>query len=43
VNALRGTYRIEGENGSVEVFFTLTPERIPLVQELKLKFLARER
>lgn len=37
-NALRGTFQILGEKGSLEVFFTLTPERIPLVQELKLKF-----
>ena len=38
INALRGTFRITGEQGALEVFFTLTPERNPLVQELKLKF-----
>lgn len=37
VNTLRGTFQILGEKGSLEVFFTLTPERIPLVQELKMK------
>ena len=37
VNALRGTFQILGEKGSLEVFFTLTPERNPLVQELKMK------
>ena len=43
VNNLRGTFRIEGPNGSVEAFFTLTPEQIPLVQELRLRFLPAER
>ncbi|MFM7752257.1 MAG: serine hydrolase domain-containing protein [Opitutaceae bacterium] len=37
LNALRGTFQILGEKGSLEVFFTLTPERNPLVQELKMK------
>ena len=43
VNNLRGTFRFEGPNGSVEAFFTLTPEQIPLVQELRLRFLPAER
>ena len=43
VNNLRGKFRIEGPNGSVEAFFTLTPEQIPLVQELRLRFLPAER
>ena len=37
-NQLRGTFPIVGENGHVDVFFTLTPERTPLLQELRLTF-----
>lgn len=40
-NQLRGTFAFEGEQGSVEAFFTLTPENPPLIQELKLKFVPR--
>ena len=43
VNTLRGTFRFEGPDGSVEAFFTLTPEQNPLVQELRLRFLPAER
>ncbi len=37
-NQLRGTFVIEGEKGSISVFFTLTPEREPKVQELRLRW-----
>ncbi len=37
-NQLRGTFRLVGEHGVVKVHFTLTPERIPRVQELELIF-----
>jgi hypothetical protein len=35
-NQLRGRFPIIGEKGRLEVFFTLTPERNPRVQELQL-------
>jgi len=38
LNQLRGTFRIRGERGVIEVFFTLMPEKDPKVQELKLTF-----
>jgi CubicO group peptidase (beta-lactamase class C family) len=37
-NQLRGTFPIIGEQGRVEVHFTLTPEKVPKVQELDLRF-----
>lgn len=37
VNNLRGTFLYEGERSSVEVWFTLSPENPPLVQELKVR------
>lgn len=37
-NQLRGTFVIEGENGSIVVFFTLTPEREPKIQQLRLRW-----
>jgi hypothetical protein len=37
-NQLRGTFPLQGEIGRVDVFFTLTPERNPRVQELRLTF-----
>jgi CubicO group peptidase (beta-lactamase class C family) len=36
-NQLRGTFRITGEKGAADVFFTLTPERVPRVQQLDWK------
>lgn len=36
-NQLRGTFVIEGERGDIEVFFTLTPEREPLIQQVTLR------
>jgi hypothetical protein len=35
-NQLRGTFSLIGEKGRLEVLFTLTPERNPRVQELRL-------
>ena len=40
-NQLRGTFPIVGENGRVNVFFTLTPEKNPRLQELRLTFVAK--
>jgi CubicO group peptidase (beta-lactamase class C family) len=35
-NNLRGNFRIEGERSSIDVFFTLTPENPPKIQELHM-------
>jgi len=40
-NNLRGSFVIEGEKSNIEVFFTLTPENPPLIQELVLKELKK--
>ena len=40
-NQLRGTFQIRGELGSVAVHFTLTPEKVPKVQELGLSFVPK--
>lgn len=36
-NQLRGKFNIDGEKGTVEIFFTLTPENPALVQQLDVK------
>ena len=36
-NNLRGTFLIEGEKSNIEVFFTLTPENPPLIQQLNMR------
>jgi len=36
-NNLRGTFEIEGEKGSLEVYFTLSPENPPLIQEYHIR------
>jgi CubicO group peptidase (beta-lactamase class C family) len=36
-NQLRGSFTISGQQGDLEIAFTLTPERNPKVQELKIK------
>jgi CubicO group peptidase (beta-lactamase class C family) len=35
-NQLRGTFRLTGERGAIDVFFTLTPENPALIQQLDL-------
>ena len=40
-NQLRGTFIIEGEKKNIEVFFTLTPEKEPLIQEVKMSILEK--
>ncbi len=35
-NRLRGTFRLEGKTKDIEVFFTLTPEPEPRIQELTM-------
>ena len=36
-NQLRGRFIIEGENANIEVFFTLSPENPPLIQQLDVR------
>jgi CubicO group peptidase (beta-lactamase class C family) len=40
LNQLRGTFPLIGAHGRIDVFFTLTPEASPKVQELRLTFVA---
>ena len=35
-NQLRGTFTIRGERADIRVFFTLTPERVPLIQQVTM-------
>jgi CubicO group peptidase (beta-lactamase class C family) len=37
-NQLRGSFSMEGENGIIHIFFTLTPEKQPKVQQLDIAF-----
>jgi hypothetical protein len=37
-NQLRGHFRIKGKSGAVLVFFTLTPEKDPKIQQLDLEW-----
>ena len=38
-NQLRGSFPVYGTRGTVEVFFTLSPEREPLIQQVRLRAL----
>jgi CubicO group peptidase (beta-lactamase class C family) len=42
LNQLRGTFPMQGEKGTVNVWFTLTPEKNPKVQALEISFVAKE-
>ena len=37
-NQLRGGYKLLAENGDIDIFFTLTPEKDPKVQYLRVRF-----
>jgi hypothetical protein len=37
-NQLRGTFKLRAEHGAIEVYFTLTPERDPKMQDLEVSF-----
>lgn len=37
-NQLRGSFKIQAENGVINMFFTLTPEKEPKVQQLNISF-----
>ncbi|MDF2157301.1 serine hydrolase domain-containing protein [Algoriphagus sp. CAU 1675] len=41
-NQLRGGYKIQTQNGEIGIFFTLTPEKDPKVQQLDILFLSKE-
>ncbi|MFV0594061.1 MAG: serine hydrolase domain-containing protein [Draconibacterium sp.] len=40
-NQLRGSYKIQARHGEVKIFFTLTPEKNPKVQQLNVSFQAK--
>ena len=42
-NQLRGSFSIEAENGVINIFFTLTPEKQPKIQQLDISFEASEK
>ncbi|MCK5371943.1 MAG: beta-lactamase family protein, partial [Cyclobacteriaceae bacterium] len=42
LNQLRGTFKLQTENGIVNIFFTLTPEKYPKVQQLDISFQPNE-
>ncbi len=37
LNQLRGTFHLVGKKKNLEIFFTLTPEKIPLIQQLRMR------
>jgi hypothetical protein len=37
-NQLRGSFTMEAENGTIYIYFTLTPEKDPKVQQLEITF-----
>jgi hypothetical protein len=36
LNQLRGRFILAGKKKNIEVFFTLTPEKSPLIQQLRV-------
>ena len=42
-NQLRGSFIIEGEQSNIEVYFTLSPENPPLIQEYHIRELTKEK
>jgi len=40
-NQLRGTFILEGETKNIEVLFTLSPEKEPLIQEVKMNIMEK--
>jgi hypothetical protein len=41
-NQLRGSFIIEGEKTDIEIYFTLSPENPPLIQEYHIREIAKE-
>jgi CubicO group peptidase (beta-lactamase class C family) len=42
INQLRGSFKLITENGVIDIYFTLTPEKNPRVQYLEVSFLPKE-
>ncbi|MDC6366350.1 MULTISPECIES: serine hydrolase [Flavobacteriaceae] len=42
-NQLRGDFTIECKNGTINIFFTLTPEKNPMIQRLDVSFSPNEK
>jgi CubicO group peptidase (beta-lactamase class C family) len=42
-NQLRGSFILEGEKTNIEIYFTLSPENPPLIQEYDIKELPKEK
>lgn len=40
-NQLRGDFKLQCKNGYIKVFFTLTPERTPMIQKMNISFKAK--
>lgn len=40
-NQLRGAFKLRGENGDISIFFTLSPEKDPKVQQLDFVFVKK--
>jgi hypothetical protein len=41
-NQLRGSFVVEGEKINIEVYFTLSPENPPLIQEYHMRELPKD-
>jgi hypothetical protein len=41
-NNLRGRFIMEGEKKNIEIFFTLTPENPPLIQEYRIREIRKD-
>ena len=41
-NQLRGSFKLRTENGFIDIYFTLSPEKYPKVQQLDLAFQSDE-
>lgn len=42
-NQLRGSFIIEGEKSNIEIYFTLSPENPPLIQEYHIREISKEK
>ena len=41
-NQLRGSFKLQAENGLISIFFTLTPENYPKIQQMDVSFQTNE-
>ena len=42
-NQLRGAFILEGEKNNIEIYFTLSPENPPLIQEYHIRELPKSK